>query len=140
LTYIFLSPEFYRDYAHCQEIEQKATRPYVQVCVRINGHLFAVPMRSHIKHPHVLWTDKANGCGLDFSKAVVLEKEIYIDSTREPHIRQAEFDSLRGKEYLVKVNLEKYIKKYKEAKARQDIPRNRTLCQCSALQYFEQYL
>ena len=37
---------------------------------RINNVLFAIPLRSHINHPFVLWTDKENHCGLDFSKAV----------------------------------------------------------------------
>ena len=40
------------------------------VCVQIGGVLFAVPMRSHIKHKYALWADKENHCGVDFSKAV----------------------------------------------------------------------
>lgn len=140
MVFTFLSEDFYRDYASCPEIEQKSNRPYVRVQVIIDGVLFAVPLRSSINHPNVLWTDKEAGCGLDFSKTVVLAKPNYVDTTRKPHIRQNEFDALRGKEYLVKQRLAQYIKKYKKAKQRLDIPRNQTLCQYSTLQYFEDFI
>ena len=59
-------------------------------------------MRSHIRHNFVLWTYKENGCGLDFSKAVIiLDEKKYIDSDRKPIIRQNEFNSLKGKERIV---------------------------------------
>lgn len=140
MTFIFLTESFYTDYAHCTEIEQKLTRPYTLACVEIGGVTFAVPLRSHIRHPHVLWTDKANGCGLDFSKTVVLTKESYIDTTRKPHIRPVEFDALRGKEHLIEQKLLRFIRTYQKAKLRQDVPRNRLLCTYSTLQYFEEYL
>ena len=140
MDFIFLSQSFYNAYANCPEIEQKLDRPYVRVCVRINGVLFAVPLRSHISHPHVLWTDKAAQCGLDFSKAVVLTRREYVDANRRPHIRPREFDALRGKEYLVVQRMQQYIHEYKKAKRRLDVPRNRMLCQYSTLQYFERYI
>lgn len=128
------------DYSACPEIEQKKDRPYIRVCVKINGVLFAVPLRSHIKHRFAMWTDKANGCGLDFSKSVVLEKSEYIDKSRAPHIRPIEYTALRGKEHLVAQRLIQYINTYKKARKRLDVPRNRTICQYSTLQYFEKYL
>ncbi len=140
MVFIFLSPAFYQDHADCPEIEQKSTRPYVCVQVTIAGVPFAVPLRSNINHPHVLWTDKAAKCGLDFSKAVVLKKPDYIDPSRKPHIRQNEFDALRGKEFLVQQRLMQYIKSYKKAKRRLDVPRNQRLCQYSTLQYFEELI
>lgn len=140
MVFIFLSREFYKDYADCPEIEQKSDRPYVCVKVTINSVQFAVPLRSHINHPNVLWTDKAAGCGLDFSKSVVLSKPVYVDTTRNPHIRQNEFDALRGKEYMIQQRLLQYIKAYKKAKERQDVSRNKIICQYSTLQYFEKYI
>ena len=71
MKYIFLTENFYNDYKSCEEIEKKLTRPYIQVCIEVDGKVFAIPLRSHIKHPNVLWTDKENQCGLDFSKAVL---------------------------------------------------------------------
>lgn len=140
MVFIFLSQVFYDDYRHCAEIEQKADRPYIRACVEINGTLFAIPLRSHINHPHVLWTDKENRCGVDFSKTVVLVKPDYIDASRAPHIRPREFDALRGKEHIIRQRLMKYIRDYKKAKMRPDIPRNQMLCAYSTLQYFEDFI
>ena len=73
--FVFLSNKFYKIYSkeNYPEIEQKSNRPYVQICIEINGVQYAIPLRSDIHHPHVLWTDKANHCGVDFSKAVVIK-------------------------------------------------------------------
>lgn len=45
--FIFLSETFYSDYpaANYPEMEQKKTRPYVQVIVEISGVIFAIPLR-----------------------------------------------------------------------------------------------
>lgn len=77
---------------------------------------------------------------MDFSKTVVLAKSSYIDTTRKPHIRQNEFDALRGKEHLVQQKLVQYIRAYKKAKMRPDIQRNQRLIQYSTLQYFEEFI
>ena len=100
---------------------------------------FAIPLRSDIHHPHVLWTDKNNHGGVDFSKAVVVEDDKYIDKTREPHLRQNEFDALRGKDYKIKQKMEKYIMQYKKAKEDLDKPIKNYLCSirlCSILRSF----
>ena len=109
--FIFLSEDFYKAYPSemYPEMEQKHNRPYIQVYVEINGIQYAIPLRSDIHHPHVLWTDKKNHCGVDFSKAVVITDEKYIDWLTEPHIRENEFDALRGKDYKIKIKMEKYI-------------------------------
>ena len=140
--FIFLSVDFYNAYPVEQypEIEQKSNRPYIYVATLINRVQFAVPLRSNINHQYVLWTDKANHCGLDFSKAVVIEKPNYIDVNRIPHIRQNEFQSLKGKEYIIGKKMQMFIQKYKKAKHKQNIMANRDLCIYSTLQYFERYL
>lgn len=140
MKFLFLTEQFYDDYKECSEIEQKSTRPYSQVYSKINGVQFAIPLRSGISHKHVLWTDKPNKCGLDFSKAVVIVNDSYIDKTTIPHIRQNEFDSLRGKEHIVKQKMIKYISDYRDAKEKPNIERNRILCQYSTMQYFEEYI
>lgn len=141
MKFLFLNNLFYDAYKECAEIEQKSTRPYAQVYTKIEDIQFAVPLRSGISHKdHVLWTDKRNGCGLDFSKAVVIIDEKYIDKATRPYIRQDEFDSLRGKEYIVKQKLIKYISDYKKAKTELHINRNKLLCQYSTMQYFEEYI
>lgn len=140
MRFIFLTEQFYIDYCNCTEIEQKKMRPYTQVYTKINGHIFAIPLRSNIKHKHVLWTNKECGCGLDYSKAVILLKDEYIDNSISPHIRQDEFESLRGKEYIIAQGMIKYIKEYIEAKSMLHIERNQALCRFSTMQYFEEYI
>ena len=140
MNYIFLTPQFYTDYAHCTEIEMKQERPYVQIYLNINGIDFAIPMRSNIKHNHAFWTDKQNNYGLDFSKAVVIEDKKYIDLTTKPYIRPAEFKFLIGKEYLVKQGLLNYIQSYKKARANPNNHKKRYMIKYSTLQYFEQHI
>lgn len=115
----------------------KWNRPYIQMYIEIDGVQYAAPLRSGIHHPHVFWTDKANHCGGDFSKAVVIKDEKYIDANIEPYIRQNEFDALRGKDYKIKVKMAKYIENYKKAKLDLENQRNQQLVKYSTLQYFE---
>lgn len=138
--FVFLSDAFYSAYPSSQypEMEQKQNRPYIQVCVEIDGIQYAIPLRSEINHPHVLWTDKANHCGVDFSKAVVIKDESYIDMTKDPHLRQKEFDALRGKDYKIRIKMEKYIASYKKAKQDMNNSVNQKLVNYSTLQYFEE--
>ena len=123
----FLSQEFYNNFPKTDypEIAEKQTRPYIQVCLEIDGVKFAVPFRSNINHKNVLWTNKENKCGLDFSKSVVIEKPEYIDTINKPIIRDEEFESLRGKEHLILAKLKQYIEKFKKARDKQTIYENR---------------
>lgn len=139
LKLVFLTKDFYSDYAHCKEIEKKPTRPHVCVAFLIGDNLCCVPMRSHIKHQYAIWTDKDNQCGLDFSKTVVItDPERYIDKTSKPYIRPNEFKVFQNiSEYDVKLAMDKYLTQYKRAKARPHIPRNAEFLKYSCLQYFE---
>ena len=140
MKYIYLTKEFYNDYRHCKEILKKPSRPYVQVFVEINNYIFAIPLRSHITHKYVIWTDKTNCCGLDLSKTVlVIKPDKYIDCS-SPIIRQNEYDALRGQEHNVKTKLISYIKKYIKAKKKLQFKENRDLCNYSSLQYFEEHI
>ena len=137
-----MSDKFYEDYPTnlYPEIEQKSDRPYIYVAMQIGGIQFAVPLRSDIKHAHVLWTDKKNKCGVDFSKAVVIVTPSYINTSKRPYIRPNEFRTLLGKEYIIYTKMVSYIKKYKNAKSNFNIEANRRLCLYSTLQYFEKYI
>jgi protein AbiQ len=140
--FVFLSEQFHNHFPlSCYpELEAKETRPFIQVCVEIEGVRFAIPLRSNINHPFAFWTDKANRCGVDFSKAVVIEKDGYIDTTVRPYIRPNEFKALKGKDYELKKGMIRYIKKYKKARTNLSIPRNERLVRFSTLQYFEEYI
>ena len=84
-------------------------------------------------------TDKDRQCGLDYSKTVVVLRRQYI-SLVTPTIREKEHKALLGREYEIRRGLMLYIRDYKKARERLDIPRNRLLCEFSTLQYFEDYI
>ena len=140
--YVFLSEQFHNRFplSKYPELEAKETRPFIQVCVEIEGVKFAIPLRSNINHPYAFWTDKANKCGADYTKAVVIKNDGYIDTSTRPYIRPNEFKALRGKSYEIKKGMIGYIKKYKKAKTNLSIPRNERLVRFSTLQYFEEYI
>lgn len=141
LKFVFLTDAFYNDHPGCDEIEQKGTRPYIRINVEVGGVLWGIPLRSHINHKHVLWTDKENRCGVDFSKAVAIDKPAKYISGVTPRIRDNEYKVLKTfNEYQVVTQMQKYIKEYKKAKQHPEIKRNRDLVEYSTLQYFEQYI
>ena len=141
LKTMFLTKAFYKAHANCHEIERKETRPYIRIQVMVNGVLWGIPLRSHISHEYVLWTDKDNNCGIDFTKAVVITDPARYISATQPHIRSDEFKVLKKiDEHRVVQKLNQYIKAYKKAKERPEIPHNKQLLQYSTLQYFEKYI
>ena len=109
-------------------MEQKQNRPYIVYLVEIEGHIWAIPFRYHIRHAYAFFTDPENRCGIDYSKAVVVDRPEYIDQQARPHLRQNEFEALRGNEFAVQKGFEKYIKLYKRA-VRSGHPRYRSLIQ-----------
>lgn len=143
LKAVFLTDAFYHAYptSKYSEIEQKTDRPYIRVQVTVNGVLWGIPMRSNINHPHVIWTDEGNNCGLDLTKAVVITKPAKYISSVKPHIRDNEFKVLKQlDEYTVSQKMQKYIRAYKKAKRAQHVKKNRDLVLYSTLQYFEKYI
>ena len=140
LKFIFLTKDFYIAYSKCTEIEQKPNRPYAMLLTQIDGITWAIPLRSNISHNNVVWSDQAKKCGLDLSKAVVIEDSKYIDTTTAVWIRNSEFSVLKTKANLVNRRMKSYIKKYAKAYKRQDVERNRILCEYSTLQYFHKYI
>ena len=73
-----------------------------------------------------LFTDPENRCGIDYSKAVIVDNPAYIDEETRPYLRPNEFEALRGNEYKVQKGFEKYLKLYKKA-VRSGHPRYRSL-------------
>lgn len=134
----FLSDSFYRDHPNppFKEMEQKQNRPYIIFLVEIEGHIWAIPFRSHIRHAYAFFTDRENKCGIDYSKAVVVDRSEYIDQQTRPHLRQNEFEALRGNEFTVQKGFEKYIKLYKKA-VRSGHSRYQSLIKYSTLQNYE---
>lgn len=75
------------------------------------------------------------------AKAIVItDAQRYVETERQPRIRQNEFDALRGKEYILEQGMRKYLKAYIKALENPEIPRNATLLKYSTLQYFQEYI
>ncbi len=138
----FLTDEFYKDYANCPELEKKQTRPYAQIClITYNNLIFAIPIRSHIKHKYAFFTNKEKTKGLDFSKSIVInDLDKYVNMNLIAFIDMDEFSILEQQENTIKTKLENYIKKYKKALKYQNDNKNRLLCKMSTLQYFHKEL
>ena len=77
---ILLSQEFYDKYGHCKEILQKPSRPYISVEICIDGILYAIPLRHHIRHNNAFITKDESG--LDFTKSIVIESDSFISVDR----------------------------------------------------------
>lgn len=135
LRLIYLSDKFYATYGHHKEILQKDGRPYACLAVEIDGYRFAIPFRHHIPHKYAFFT--YDRCGLDYTKAVVIEDDSMI-SPEMPLIDQREFNSLKGKDALIESGMRRYYKSLCNAL---DYPRNpnyANIRRFSALKYFLQ--
>ena len=78
---MILSPRAAHGYL---EIERKRDRPYFVLIAEIDGVTWGLPFRSSIKHSHAFWTNKEEGCGIDYSKAVAIESAADIDREKMP--------------------------------------------------------
>lgn len=134
---VFLTKEFYEDHSEpsFREIEHKVERPYIVLLVKIEDKVWGLPFRSHIRHEHAFWTDKPNRCGIDYSKAVMITDQKYIDKSLTPHLRQNEFEAIRGQEFNIYKGFLSYINKYRKAK-KSGHPRYRNLLEFSTLQNY----
>ena len=142
MKYTFLTEKFYKDYPHEKfpQMEIKEDRPYAHVTVELYNQLFCIPLRSHIDHPHAFFTNKRERCGVDYSKAIVILDNDYIDSTRKVFLRDNEYKKLRGKDYTIKQQFIAYIELYKQAKIDDTIDHRNEILSFSTLQYFEEYI
>ena len=137
----FLSDAFFDAYPseRFPEIEAKRNRPYVFYVVELSkGVWFAIPLRSNVKHPFVFRTS-ANG-GLDYSKAVPILDDSYVDTVHRAYVRPAEYPLIRKNRGAIKDGLRAYIEQYREARKHPRRTRNARLIQYSTLQYFEEEL
>lgn len=142
MKYTFLTEKFYNDYPHEQypQMEIKEDRPYAYVQVEAYNQLFCIPLRSHIDHPHALFTNKKERCGVDYSKAVVINSDEYIDKNRKAFLRPDEYKKLKGKDFTIKKQFLAYIELYKQAKIDESIDHREEILKFSTLQYFEEYI
>lgn len=132
-----LSKEFYDTYSGYSEILKKETRPYACLTIEVDGLLFAVPFRHHIKHSYSFHT--LGEAGLDYTKSVIISDMSYL-TNEHPTIESKEFAVIKRNEQKIRYELRKYVNQYKRAMKHRDNPRSRNILLYSSLQYFEEYL
>ncbi len=140
MKYIFLNDKFYNEHTQDKypQLELKQKRPYIHIQIEKDGQKFALPLRSNISHPYAFLTDRANQCGVDYSKAVPITDDD-ID-TAKPFIRPNEHKKLIGKEYRIKKGFEKYIQTYINALSDKKYEHRKEILAYSSLQYFHEEL
>ena len=97
----------------------------------------------YIDYPHDQYPQleiQKEKCGVDYSKAVVINSEDYIDRTRKAFIRPDEYKKLIGKDFRIREQFESYIELYKRAKTDDTVPHREKILKYSSLQYFEEYI
>lgn len=132
-----LSDKFYQNHAQCPEILKKDNRPYACMTIELNGVLFAVPFRHHIRHCYAFHT--LGDSGLDYTKSVIVTDSCYL-SDDIPTIESKEYAIIKRDEQKIRYGLSKYVNQYKRAMKHRDNPRSQNILKYSTLQYFEEYL
>lgn len=138
MKFVLLSQAFYDKYIECKEILRKKDRPYCVILLQINNVNVAIPFRSHIKHKYAFFTNKKVLAGLDYTKSVVVDLDIDIDLSRKAFIRPEEYKNLLGKDYEIRKGFLRFVKRYRKALYKQELPENKYLVQASTLQYFKE--
>ena len=104
----------------------------MEIC--IDGVLYAIPFRHHIKHKNAFIT--YSECGLDFTKTVVIEDSVYI-SDKIPHIDSREWNIIKSSKNKIFFEFKKFLRQYKRALKNPNNPRSDSFLKYCSLQYFE---
>ena len=114
----YLTEEFYNKYnaSDYPEIEHKKQRPYIVLLVKIDNNIFALPLRTNIKHSSCYkfqYSSRPTNSitGIDFSKAVIINEECYIGESAE--IDNKEYVELNDRIAFIISKFRTYIKGYR---------------------------
>ena len=141
----YLSSVFYQKYKNCTEILRKGeTRPYIILLIEIEKNKFAIPIRTNLhKTKDCYESNPQTNSGLDYTKAVVISRDDYIDLTKYPEIEHKEYNYIKFKEKEIKQAFMKFVSDYKKDVIRHknnpNIPTNPRFQYCT-LQYFKKEL
>ena len=78
--------------------------------------------------------------GLDYTKAIPIIDESFIDMSRKAIVRQCDWPIIQSNRKRIKAGMLKYIEQYKRAKKNARNPVYKNLIRYSTLQYFEDEL
>lgn len=141
----YLSAVFYQKYKGCTEILSKGEiGPYIIILIEVEKYKFAIPIRTNLhKTKDCYESNPQTNSGLDYTKAVVISHDDYIDSTKYPEIEHKEYNYIKFKEKEIKIAFTKFVEDYKKDvirhKKNPNIPANPRF-QYSTLQYFKKEL
>ncbi|MCQ6294609.1 type III toxin-antitoxin system TenpIN family toxin [Bacillus cereus] len=121
-----LSNDFYNENTHLVEIMDKEKdgsfknkeRGYGVFLVDIDGLKFALPLRSkmHIKHK-----GKDVRHGLDYSKAIIITEERFVDTSRIFILEnKSDYVKINKDEHHIIKTFEKYVSRYKQGIKKND--------------------
>ena len=137
-----LSREFYEAYpaSSFPEIERKANRPYVVLLVEIDQLRFAIPLRTNIRHRQCYRFRKSDrktdsSTGIDYSKAVVIEKESYLGE--KASINDSEYLELSKKAFFIVKQFKRYFEGFVDYKNNGGDERVSNRYRFSTLKYFD---
>lgn len=112
-----LSAGFYKDYDAdtYPEIEHKGKRPYMVLLVKVGQNTFALPLRTNIRHNYGYKFKSSDretsyGTGIDFTKAVVVNDEKYVDE--DASINNKEYIEIDRKAHFIISSFERYLNGY----------------------------
>jgi len=117
-----LSPQFYIDYPHAQypEIAVKNGRPYSCLLIEYMDDLFiCIPFRSHVRHKYAYHfktsvRSKQWQSGLDYSKAVLIKNNAYLDTSTPAVVDQDEYKEAMLNLPRITQEIFAYISDYKD--------------------------
>ncbi len=117
-----LSAQFYTDYPTDQypEIAVKAARPYSCLRIELMDDLYVcVPFRSHVHHKYAYHfkhskRSQKDSSGLDYTKAVLIQDEHYLDTTTPAIIDQDEYKETMQNLPRIIQDVRNFVGDYKE--------------------------
>ena len=101
-------------------MELKQSRPFLVLIIKIDGHTFAIPFRTNVRHNYCYKFKKtgretATNTALDFTKAVIINDLKYIGVTAT--IDHDEYIELSSKSFFIIKKFKSFIEKYKRVMA-----------------------
>lgn len=141
----YLSAAFYATYDSVRfpEIENKDSRPYIVVLVKVENNTFAVPFRTNVKHNNCYKfktsTRPTNTVtGIDYTKAVIVNDSNYIGSAAR--INDKEYNELDANFHIILKEFSQYVKGYIKYMSGRKGEYNRQKYMFTTLKYFHKEL
>ena len=140
-----LSADFYREYPEdlFPEMEHKAGRPYAVLLVEIRGLVFALPLRTNIRHAYCYKfrtsdRETESATGVDYTKAVVITNDSYLGEMAS--INDREYTELQNKAFFILRSFERYVDGFVRFRQKGGSERLSKKYRFSTLVYFEKLI